>query len=102
MDVRFNVVRFRNEDVIATSFCGHVGATHWIADGTATYGANGEVYVGGSAAIYNGNGSFTPITLGEGTTFDLPAGSAVPAANTYYYVDPTSGKWTLCQMQPHR
>ena len=99
MNVKFNVTRFNNEDVIATSFippvlCDHIGA-HFQTNGEVSYGtnANGEqkMYFAGTQYIWDGK----KMTLypGGDVSIEMPIDSDLPSVGQYYYYDDA---WFAC------
>ena len=103
MNVKFNVTRFNNEDVIATSFippelCDHFGTGHFLADGTADLAADGVLYFGGTQYSYSKKGGLEPYNGGD-VKFPMPSPNEVPVAGAYYYFSDEG--WKICEIQAH-
>ena len=98
MNARLNVVRFSNEDVIATSeFCGLFGKDHFYYDGTYTVNENGTISANGQPYVYaKGVGlveAFSGLTMPIENAQELQPG--------YYYSTEGGTIWVYCPNQEH-
>ena len=99
MNAKLNVTRFSNEDVIATSFCEHVGVTHYHSTGASTYDrVEDTTYVPGDLLVYLGEGQFTPVSGSGQFALQLPGNVYVPVGR-YFYFD--GQNYVPCELQAH-
>lgn len=98
MNARLNVVRFSNEDVIATSeFCLLYGKDHFLADGTYQVNDDGSLSANGQPYVYaKGVGlveAFSGLTMPVSDPNSLQPG--------YYYSTEGGTVWVYCPNQEH-
>ena len=112
MKAFFDVIRFHNEDVIATSMlipdhggsvivvpdgvCAQVGVLHFFTTSRGRYDAANDVTTAsGVSYIYNAPGDLSPTT---GSTMAISGRQRISAGNFYYYDGNT---YILCDPQAH-
>ena len=112
MKVLLDVIRFHNEDVVATSaitpdqggdiiiipdgVCVHVGALHFFTTSRGRYDASTDsTKATGVSYMYNAPGD---MTLAPGNTMEIAGRVTIPAGR--YYYDDGQG-FVLCDLQAH-
>ena len=106
MNARLEVIRFRNEDLIATSalpvpdvFCEAYGAVHFYTDETiVSYDEiKDETVATGKVYRYNGPGNLELFARGN---MVIP-GKVDILENTFYHADAGVGHSVICEIQRH-